>query len=182
MSGYMIRDRRGAKTVSALEVENQLVAQQLATMPLGAVDSRLDPYREPEPESGAAKDVPFNLKLKGLELHFGEFLRHHSNAADSENWKDEFKRLLPGVVGDASVLTMGDIPVATFRRDTKLAQKRLEKEQPHIIAKYTKRKWVEYFDVDTFRVEMPDMYHAYRGRSFRLVKSGPGAGLVLPGN
>jgi len=70
--------------------------------------------------------------------------------------------------------------VATFRRDTKLAVRRLEQEQPQIIAMYTKWRWMEFFDEDTFRQEMPDVHAAYRGRSFRLKKAGPGAGLVLP--
>lgn len=174
MAGILITDRRGIREIPALDVKDPELAQQLAETPMSEVDSEIEPYTPPE----EVKDTFYNIKP--LKLHFGEYLKHHSFAADSTGWKDQFKKLLPGVVGDASVLTIDDVPVATYRRDTKLAVKKLEKEQPHIIAKFTRTKTVEYFDETAFRAAMPDMYHAYRGRSFRLKKTGPGAGLILP--
>lgn len=176
MSGYLIADRRNVKSVPELDVANRELAQELAQMPLSEVDSRIEPYQPNE----EIKDLPFDLKPKGLELHFGEYLRQHSVAADSTGWLDQFKKLLPGVVGDASLMLLGGEPVATFRRDARLSKSRLEKEQPHIVAKYTKMAWVEIFDEETFRKEMPDVHAAYRGRPFRLKKKGPGTGLVLP--
>lgn len=176
MSGYMISDRSNVKTIPELDVNDPQLATELAKMPLSKVDSRIEPYQP----SDDVKEIPFDLKPKGLELHFGEFLRQHSTAADSTDWKDQFKHLLPGVVGDANLLLMGGDPVATFRRDARLSKSRLAKEQPHIIAKYTRMKWVEIFDEEAFKAEMPDVHAAYRGRSFRLKKQGPAAGLVLP--
>lgn len=176
MSGYLITDRRRVESMPELDVKDPGLAKELAEMPLSKVDSSIDPY-EPSSE---IKEIPFDLKSKGLELHFGEFLRHHSFAADSTGWLDQFKKLAPGVVGDSNLLLLGGEPVATFRRDAQLSMSRLAKEQPQIIAEFTTRKWVEVFDKEAFRAKMPDVYAAYRGRSFRLKKRGPGAGLVLP--
>lgn len=176
MSGYLIADRRNVKSVPELDVADRDLAQELAQMPLSKVDSNIDRY-EPSEE---IKDVPFDLKSKGLELHFGEFLRHHSFAADSTGWLDQFKKLAPGVVGDANLMLLGGEPVATFRRDAQLSMSRLAKEQPQIIAEFTTWKYVEVFDKEAFRAKMPDVYAAYRGRSWRLKKKGPGTGLVLP--
>lgn len=176
MNGYLITDRRRIESVPELDVKDPVLAKELVEMPLSKVDSSIGRY---EPSDEIA-ETPFDLKKKGLELHFGEYLRHHSFAADSTGWLEQFKKLAPGVVGEANLLLLGDEPVATFRRDARLSKSRLEKEQPHIIAKYTKMKWVEVFDEDQFKAEMPDVHAAYRGRSFRLKKRGPGAGLVLP--
>lgn len=173
-TGFMIHDRRRVATVDTLDVQDPAMADMLGSMPLDAVDSRLDPY-EPDPK---IKDIPFNIKP--LKLHFGEFIRHHSMGADSKNWTDQFKKLLPGVVKNANLMVMDDAPVATFRHDGKLALKRLEQEQPHIIAKYTEMVTKPEFNEAKFKAEMPDVHAAYRGRSFRLKKTGAGAGLVLP--
>lgn len=173
MSGYMISDRRRIRSIPELDVPDPDLAATLADMPLDKVDSTLEPY-VPDPE------VPDKVyDMNRLRLHVGEFLKHHSLAADSEGFKKQFKSLLPGVVGDSTLLVMGDLPIATFRRDTKLATKRLEQEQPHIITKYTKMRWVPVFDEEAFKAEMPDVHAAYRGRSFRLKKASSGAGLSL---
>lgn len=175
-TGYMISDRRYVKTVPELDVKDPDLATELVNMPLSKVDSRVQAII-PEPDD---KFVPFDLKPKGLELHFGEFLHQHSRAADSDSWTDQFKKLLPAVVGDANLLLMGGEPVATFRRDARLSLSKLAKEQPHIVAKFTKMKWVEVFDEEAFKAEMFDVWTAYRGRSLRLKKGGPGTGLILP--
>ena len=174
--GHMISDRSNVKSVPELDVKDPDLARELVNMPLSKVDSRVAPY-EPSEE---IKDLPFDLKPKGLELHFGEYLTRHSLAADSDGWLAQFKKLLPGVVGDSNLLLLGGEPIATFRRDARLSVSKLAKEQPHIIAKYTRMKYVEVFDEEAFKKEMPDVHAAYRGRSFRLKKKGPGAGLVLP--
>ena len=173
-TGFMIHDRRKVQSIGALDVADPHMADMMSSLPLAQVDSRLDPYT-PDPDS---QDIPYDMKK--LRLHFGEFLRQHSMAADSTSWTKQFKTLLPGVVKNATVMVMDDAPVATFRRDTKLAIKRLEKEQPHIIAKYTEMVTKPEFNEAKFKAEMPDVHAAYRGRSFRLTKTGPGAGLVLP--
>lgn len=176
MTGYMYTDRRRIKAVTALDVPDPLLAQDLASRPLATVDPTVPALSAPEP--GVPADIEYNMRP--LKMHFGEFLRHHATAKDSEDWKKQFKKLLPGVVNDASLMVMGDEPVATFRRDARLSKSRLDKEQPQIVAKYTKMKWVEVFDEEAFKQEMPDVHAAYRGRSFRLVRGGAGAGLVLP--
>lgn len=174
MTGYLYTDRRRVQTVTALDVPDPVLAQDLASRPLASVDPAV-PALEPDPE---IKDIEYNIKP--LKMHFGEFLRHHATHKDSSDWMKQFKKLLPGVVSDASVLVMGDEPVATFRRDAQLSKSRLEKEQPQIVAKYTKMAWTEVFDEESFKSEMPDVHAAYRGRSFRLVRRGAAAGLVLP--
>ena len=172
---YLYTDRRGVKEVPQLDVTDKALANDLAERPSAYIDPKM-PALEPDPEE--KKPVEYNIKP--LKMHFGEFLRHHATAADSGDWLKQFKHLLPGVVGDASQLMMGDEPVATFRRDAQLSVSRLEREQPGIIAKYTKMKWVEEFDKEAFRREEPALYEAYRGRSFRLVRKGSAAGLILP--
>lgn len=176
MSGYLIGDRSNVQTVPELDVQNEDLAMELAGMPLSKVDSRIQPITK-EPEE---KFIPFDLKPKGLELHFGEYLRQHSAEADADDWLGQFKAVLPKVVGDANLLLLGGEPVATFRRDARLSKSKLEKEQPQIVAKYTRWKWVEVFDEEAFKKDMPDVHAAYRGRSFRLKRKGPGSGLVLP--
>lgn len=174
MAGYLITDRRRVASVPELDVKDPVLAKQLASMPLSEVDSGLDAYEPPEGKK------PIEYNIKPLSLHFGEYLKYHSLSADAGGWMKQFKALLPGVVSDASLLVMGDIPVATFARDSRLNKKRLDAEQPHIVAKYTKMAWVEVFDEEAFKTEMPDVHAAYRGRSLRLKRSGPGAGLILP--
>lgn len=178
MSGYLITDRRRITSVPQLDIEDPQLAQELVEMPLSEVDTAIPTYEpDPDPEN---KEIPFDLKPKGLELHFGEYLKHHSYAADSTGWLDQFKKLAPGVVGDANLLLLGGEPVATFKRDARLSLSRLGKEQPQIIAEFTTWKWVEVFDEAAFKEKMPDVHAAYRGRSFRLKRRGPGAGLILP--
>ncbi len=170
---YVTTDRRRVTQVAHLPVKDASVASELATRPLAELDPETDPYI---PEPVAEKRYDFTP----LQLHFGEYLRHHTRAKEANGWLKDFKRLLPGVVGDSSLMVMGNLPVATFRRDAKLSMKRLESEQPHIVKKYTRMVTREEFDEDAFRAEEPLLHQAYRGRSFRLVNGGPGAGLVLP--
>jgi len=158
---------------SVLPVKDTIVAGHFAQLPVTQIDSTVETY-EPEP----VKEKEFNLRP--LKLHFGEFLRYHAQKREATEWTKQFKGLLPGVVADASLMVMGDLPVATFRRDARLSVSRLEREQPQIIKKYTVRKVVEVFDEEAFRQDEPLLHQAYRGRSFRLVNSGAGAGLVLP--
>ena len=123
--------------------------------------------------------MPAEYDIGHLKLHFGEFLRHHSMAKDSTGFLDQFKKLVPGVVGDAGLLVMGNLPVVSFRNDGALVMSRLEKEQPQIVEEFTEMKLVPVFDKEKFQQKMPDVYEAYRARSFRLINAGPGAGLVL---
>lgn len=156
-----------------LPIQDPDVAQDLAVRPIAEIDPQADPY---VPEKVEEKEY----NLTPLKLHFGEFLRHHGRAKEANAWLKDFKSLLPGVVGDASLMVMGDVPVATFRRDAKLSMKRLAAEQPQIIAKYTRKTVVEEFDEEAFRQEEPLLHQAYRGRSFRLVSGGGLGRLVLP--
>jgi hypothetical protein len=170
---YVTTDKRRVTQIGELPVKDSVMANYLSSRPVSEVDSEVELY-QPEPK----EEVKYNLAP--LKMHFGEFLRHHATAKDSGGWLKQFKGLLPGVVGDAGLMVMGDLPVATFRRDARLSLSRLEKEQPQIIAKYTRMVTKEAFDEDAFKRDMPDVHAAYRGRSFRLVNAGSAAGLVLP--
>lgn len=172
MKGYLLTDRRRVKEIPALDVKDPDLAMELAEMPASQVDAGIDRYNPP-------KRVPAEYDIGHLKLHFGEFLRHHSLTKDSTGFLDQFKKLVPGVVGDAGLLVMGNLPVVSFRRDGALVMKRLEAEQPQIVAKYTEMKLVPVFDKEKFEQEMPDVFEAYRARSFRLVNAGSGAGLIL---
>lgn len=173
-TGYLINDRRYIKTVPELDVKDPDLAEELVSMPASKVDSSIEVYEPP------VKQKPVEFDISHLRLHFGEFLKHHSVAKDSTGWTSQFKSLVPGVVGDAGLLMVNNLPVASFRRDGALVMSRLEKEQPHIVAKYTRPVTAPVFDKDKFQEEMPDVYEAYRARSFRLINAGSGAGLILP--
>lgn len=168
--GFRVDDRR---RISALPVKDAQAAQEMATRPIADIDNTA-PALVPEP-----KEKQFDLSP--LRLVFGEYLRHHANARESKGFMDQFKKLLPGVTGSASLLVMGNLPVATYRHDGKLAVKKLADEQPEIVKKYTRLVTKEEFDEEAFRRDEPLLHQAYRGRSLRLVTSGAGAGLVLPG-
>lgn len=170
---YVTTDRRRITAVSELPVTDDIVANYLATRPVAETDSTVDIYT---PEPVAEKEY----NLTPLKLHFGEFLRHHARAKEANDWKTDFKKLLPGVVADATLMRLDGLPVATFRRDAKLSMKRLEAEQPEIVKKYTRMVTKQEFDEEAFRSDEPLLHQAYRGRSFRLVNGGAGAGLVLP--
>lgn len=170
---YVTTDRRRVTRVAELPVADEIVANYIASRPIEETDAEVEVY-QPEP----VEEVRYNLSP--LKLHFGEFLRHHGTAKNSASWMTQFKGLLPGVVGKASLLMMGDLPVATFRRDARLSLSRLEREQPQIVEKYTRMVTKPEFDEEAFRKDMPDVHAAYRGRSLRLKASGAGAGLVLP--
>ncbi len=174
MKGYLLTDRRRVKEIPKLDVKDPDLAMELAEMPASEVDDSIVPYEPPVEKPLVEFDIGH------LKLHFGEFLRHHSVAKDSDGFLKQFKTLVPGVVGDAGLLVMGNLPVVSFKRDGALVMSRLEAEQPHIIAEFTEMKLVPVFDKEKFQRKMPDVYEAYRARSFRLVNAGSGAGLVLP--
>lgn len=169
----MLNDRRRIPTVPELDIEDPELADELVSMPASKVDDSIAPYEPPK------EKPPVEFDITHLRLHFGEFLKHHSIAKDSTGWTNQFKTLVPGVVGDAGLLTVKNLPVASFKRDGKLVFSRLEAEQPHIVAKYMRMVTKPEFDEAAFRAEMPDVHAAYRARSFRLVNAGSGAGLVL---
>lgn len=173
MKGYLITDRRRIETVPELDVKDPGLAMELAEMPASEVDSSIEPYEPPVKKKLVEYDIGH------LKLHFGEFLRHHSIAKDSTGWTSQFKTLVPGVVGDAGLLVVRNLPVASFRRDGALVMSRLEQEQPQIVAEFTRMVTEPKFDKEAFQKKMPDMFEAYRARSFRLLNAGPGAGLVL---
>lgn len=168
---YTVTDNR--RTIEDLPVKSRVIASDYAQRPVAEVDSTIEVYK-PEP----VKEKEYSLDQ--IRLHFGEFLRHHAHAKEATDWTKQFKGLMPGVAGDASLMVMRDVPVATFRRDGKLAFKKLEAEQPQIVAKYTRMVTEPKFDEDAFKKDEPMLYQAYRARSFRLVNGGAGKGLVLP--
>ncbi len=173
-SGYLITDRRRIASVPELDVQDPELAEELVSMPASKVDNSIEPYEPPK------RNPPVEFDISHLRLHFGEFLKHHSLGKDSKGWLDQFKSLVPGVVGDAGLLTVKNLPVASFRRDGALVMSRLEAEQPHIVAEFTEMQTVPVFNKEKFKQKMPDVFEAYRARSFRLVNAGSGAGLVLP--
>lgn len=172
-TGYLITDRRYVKTVPELDVKDPDLAEELVGMPASEVDSGIEVYDPP------VKKKPVEFDISHLRLHFGEFLKHHSVAKDSKGWTDQFKSLVPGVVGNAGLLMVNNLPVASFRRDGALVMSRLEAEQPQIIAEFTEMVAVPVFNKEKFQAKMPDVYEFYRARSFRLVNAGSGAGLFL---
>jgi hypothetical protein len=173
---YNITDHRVSKArnaFSALPVADADAAAELSARPVESFDGSLDVY-EPQP-----KERSYDLGT-ALRHHFGEFLRYHAVKKESTDWTKQFKLLLPPVVGKSTLLTMGERPVATFRNTGPLNMALLNNEQPDVITKYTRRKWVEVFDKEAFAAELPHLYEAYRGRRFVLVSNGAAAGLVLP--
>lgn len=119
------------------------------------------------PASTENNEITF--ALEPLTLQWGEYLMRHSQKSEATKWIDEFKPLLRRHVGNATLLQLSGRPVATFRRDAKLNLTQLKKEQPHIVAQYTRIIAEQKFDEEAFRRDMPDVHAAYRGESLRLV-------------
>lgn len=118
----------------------------------------------------ATADTPeIRFHLEPIQLQWNEYVMWHGQEAEANRFMKRFKELLPGVVGDANALYLGNHEVATYRRDAKLNLTQLAKEHPEIITRYTRMMAEERFDEAAFRAEMPDMHAAYRGRSLRLV-------------
>lgn len=175
--GFRMSDNRRAAiaqatTVSQLPVRDSLVAGAVASMDVAQIDPEASAYVP-------AKKPEQRYDLEALKLIWGEFMLQHAAKKEADGWLKTFKTLLPPVVGDATLLVVGDREVARYRRDGKLNMKQLAAEQPHIVAKYTRIMATEQFDEDAFKADEPAMHAAYRGRSLRLVTAG-GAPIVLP--
>lgn len=168
VTGFNVVDnRRLPQQWQQLPIRDQIVATTVAEMPISTVDPDAPAYvPDKKPE------VSFDLNLSPLKPWWGEFLRWHANAKEATTWVKTFKTLLPGVVGDATLLQVGDVAVARYRRDAQLNRKQLAAEQPAIYAKYTRVKAAMVFDEEAFKAEMPDMHAAYRGRKLNLVTQG----------
>lgn len=163
----VVNNRRLPQQWEQLPVRDHLVASAVAQRPISEIDPDAPAYvPEKKPEQS------FDLNLSPLRPWWGEFLRHHADAKEANTWVKTFKTLLPGVVGDATLLLVGDVPVARFRRDAQLNKRQLAAEQPEIYAKYTRVKAATVFDEEAFKAEMPDMHAAYRGRPLKLVAQG----------
>lgn len=116
-----------------------------------------------------SENPEITFALEPLMLQWGEYLMRHSQKTEATKWIDEFKPLLRRHIGKATLLQLDGRPVATFRRDAKLNLTQLKKEQPDIVAKYTRIIAEEKFDEKAFLRDMPDVHAAYRGESLRLV-------------
>lgn len=166
----VVDNRRLPQQWQQLPVRDAVAASVVAQRPIGDIDPDAPAY---VPDVVDKKpETRFDLNLSPLKPWWGEFLDHHAAAKKASTWVKTFKTLLPGVVGDATLLLVGDVPVARFRRDAQLNRKQLAAEQPEIYAKYTRIKAATVFDEEAFRAEMPDMHAAYRGRKLNLVTQG----------
>ena len=174
---FPITDSRAARArnmFAQLPVADPDTAGQLADKPVEP-GSNVEVY---EPQE-LVPEKTYDLGV-ALKFHFGEFLRYHAQKKEATEWTSQFKKLLPPVVGKSSLLVVGDRPVATFRNNGALSMSLLAKEQPEIIKKYTKSKWMDVFDQEAFAADLPHVYEAYRARRFVLVTNGSAAGLTLP--
>lgn len=159
MTEYNVVDNR---RLAGLRVADAEKAETASRQPLESFGIDLEPYQP------TTEDVRFDLSP--FAMQWGEYLLRHSRGKDDTTWLKEFKSLL-GAMTPATVVTFRGVDVATFRRDARLNMKRLEKEQPDIVAKYTCKKVVLEFDEDAFKADMPALFHAYRGRSYRLIRN-----------
>lgn len=175
--GFRMSDRRRAAveqatSVAALPVRDTQVAGAVAAMDSGQIDSDAAAYVP-------AKKPEVSYDLRPLREVWGEFMLQHAQAREAGHWLKAFKTLVPPVVGEATLLQMGDRPVARYRRDGKLNLTLLAQEQPQVVAQFTRIMAEEKFDEAAFKEKMPAMHAAYRGRSLRLVTVG-NAPFVLP--
>lgn len=172
MTSFAITDNR---RLAAMPIRDEVKAQETAARPLETLDIELATFQPPE--DGTAETT---FDLSPFALQHGEFLLRHSRAAQDGRWLKEFKALLGAMTPDATLISFHGANIATFRRDAQLNMKRLEQEQPHIIAKYTRTKTVTAFDQEAFRNDLPHVYAIYRGRSYRLIKNPQAASLFEP--
>lgn len=173
--GFNVVDNRRlpvAQTLDQLPVRNGAAALQMANAPVETVASDAVPYEVPR---GVTEKI---YDMGRLKLLWGEYLRWHAMHLEAKKWMDTFKDLLDVETGNATLLRLESKPVATYRRNGQLGLKRLAAEQPQIVEKYTKMKWVEEFDKEAFASEEPTLYGQYRAR--RLVLVSAPKDLVLP--
>lgn len=163
MTSSTVTDNR---RFTELPVRDETAALETSAAPLEQLGVELTPYT---PREDKKPDVRFDLSP--FARQHGEFLIRHARKSQDEAWLREFKKLLGGMAPEATLIRFANADVATFRRDAQLSLSQLAKEQPDIIARYTRRKTVEVFDKEAFLAEMPEMYAAYRGRSYRLIKN-----------
>lgn len=86
-----------------------------------------------------------------------------------KKWVDEFGGALKQLAAGADKFALDGQVVATLVYG-QLNETLLAKEQPAIVAEYTRKMTVERFDKEAFRNEMPDMYRQYQAQ--RLVLTG----------
>lgn len=156
-----------AAALSQIPAVDASDAQYWDVRPPARVRAAMEPYVPPE----EAKEEPA-FDMAPLKGPWNEFLKTHSMKAEAEAFMKPFKELLPACVGDATLLVMGRYrdPVATLRFTGPLNMTRLRAEQPEVIARFTRRRWVETFDKEAFLQEEPVLATAYRGRRLLPVK------------
>lgn len=158
----------------SLPISTPQAAAQAAAQPVEHTVSDAEVYK-PLP---AKKDEP-SYALDRFGAQFGQYLVHHAAVKGPNEYMKQFKAILPALVDSASLLTIGNRPVATFRYDGKLAVERLAKEQPEIYERYLRRVSKLEFDKEEFAAHEPGLFQLYRGRSFRLVTTSSGP-ILLP--
>ena len=106
--------------------------------------------------------------LDNYEDAWDEFTSRNQRLLRDKKWTEEFKDALKKLAGKAAELKLHGRKVAIMSPG-QLNKMLLAKEQPDIIAKYTRTMVVERFDEDLFKKENPDMYAQYQAQRLMLV-------------
>lgn len=174
MADYVVTDnRRFVPGIEHLPIQNGGVAEAMARTPIEQAVPGVKPYERPEGE------VELTYDLGPLRLLWGEAIRHHTIYGESRRWLDGFKEVLPAYTKQATLLTLHGSEVATYRPNGQLKFKELEREQPDLVAKYTRMQSRLTFDEEAFKREHPEVHAAYRARRLVFV-SAPKAQIALP--
>lgn len=175
--GYNVVDNRRTvpqRDIGTLPIENGKAALDAARLPVQQVIADVLPYAKPKgPEET-------KYELSQLELVWGTAVLKHAQFKETKKWLDTFKEVLPGYTRDATLLTLHGREVATYRRNGQLNLTELRKEQPDLVAKYTKLMTSMQFDETSFAHDHPDVYAAYRARRLVFVSSPKPTGITLP--
>lgn len=147
--------------------ETALAAAESPAETLADDLSTYEPLKEVEEQS---------FDLKPMRMVWGEFKLRHADNAESTMWLNQFKTLLPKFPGvnKATLLTLKDDVVATYRYDGVLSEKRVKENYPDLYQEFLKRKSMLVFDKEAFAAKYPVEYALCRGRSLRLKKSAGG--------
>lgn len=121
------------------------------------------------PAGSAVANAPY--ELAPIEALFHEFVTRRIRMRSDKKWTDEFKPNLDKLSGFANDFTLNGVKVATMQLG-QLNLSQLQKEQPEMVARYTRIVAEEKFDEAAFRQEQPDLWTAYRARKLMLVSGG----------
>jgi hypothetical protein len=123
-------------------------------------------------EDNTGQDIAVNdtFDIAEIKAYYQEFLLRKARWEEDGEWIKDFQDRLDKTSGGAERFVYDGHEVATYKRNGNLSVKRLEAEQPEVVARYTRLVQELKFDRQAFEAEEPELYQAYRAKVFRVSK------------